>query len=218
MSQSIDDKLAALAQFVSRLDLPTPTALVPDGEFRWLSIDAELEGDLADCRVLVVGANAVEDARAFATRDARYVMACALESDRGPSHNGNEQRIDVQPITWHELDPGGHGRFDLVLCNDLVHRVSEPLTLLTTLRAMTNDGGTLLISSLMIDDPERSEYLRFVPCRDGGAESWWFVPGRLAFRWLVQAAGFDVVAEFGEREGPRDLFPAVAGYLRATAS
>ena len=56
-----------------------------------------------------------------------------------------------------------------------------------------------------------------IPDRYAGDASWWFVPGRLAFRWIVQAAGFDVQAEFGEREGPRDLFPVVNVYLRAIA-
>jgi hypothetical protein len=70
---------------------------------------------------------------------------------------------------------------------------------------------------MMIDDPERSEYLRFVPDRFAGDPTWWFVPGRLAVRWLLQTAGFEVEGEFAEREGPRDLFPVVCAYLRATA-
>ncbi len=66
-------------------------------------------------------------------------------------------------------------------------------------------------------DPERSEYLRFVPDRHAGDPLLWFIPGRLALRWMVQTAGFDVEAEFGESEGPREGFPVLTGYLRARA-
>ena len=100
-------------------------------------------------------------------------------------------------------------------CNELLHRVVEPLALLKTLRRMIAEDGTLLIGSMMIADPERSEYLRFIPDRYDGDPDWWFVPGRLAFRWLVQAAGFEIETAFGEHEGPQDWLPLITGYLLA---
>jgi hypothetical protein len=74
-----------------------------------------------------------------------------------------------------------------------------------------------LIGAMVLGDPERSEFLRFVPDRFAGDPNYWFVPGRLAFRWLVETAGFRVEAEFGEQEGPRDEFPVASTYLRAHA-
>jgi len=177
---------------------------------------------------LVIGGAAIEDARELAARGAAYVLSCAAPPEREPSLGGVEGRIeldgegvdgriDYQPLGWEELAPARQGTFDLILCDDLVHRVTEPLSLLRALRVMTSEGGVLLIGAMMIDDPERSEYLRFVPDRYAADPSWWFVPGRLALRWLLQAAGFVVEAEFGEREGPRDLFPVVRAYLKAVA-
>ncbi len=145
--------------------------------------------------MLVVGPAAEYDAAAFTARGAAHVVA---------------------EDAWKRLDPVRHGRFDIVHCNDLLHRELEPIALLRTLRRMTATEGTLLIGSMMIADPERSEYLRFIPDRYAGNPTWWFLPGRLAFRWLVQTAGFAIEAAFAEHEGPRDSFPVVTGYLRAT--
>lgn len=116
-----------------------------------------------------------------------------------------------------QLDTDSEEGFDVVYCDGLLHRVREPLALLRRLRHLTRDGGTLVIGSILISDPERSEYLRFVPDRYAGDPSWWFVPGRLAFRWLVQSAGFEIEAAFGERNGTTEPFAVMRGYLRARA-
>jgi hypothetical protein len=162
---------------------------------RWVALDREFEGQIAGKRVLVVDESTGYDAAMFAERDAAGVVCC----DR-PG----------------KPDPLGDATFDIVHCADLLHRVCEPIALLATLRRMVADDGTLLIGSMMIADPERSEYLRFIPDRIDGDPSWWFVPGRLAFRWLVQTAGFEVESEFGEYESPLDGLPIVFGYLRGT--
>jgi hypothetical protein len=67
---------------------------------------------------------------------------------------------------------------------------------------------------VLLDDPERSELIRFVPDADGGGS---FVPGRLAFRWLVETTGFEVEAELDTVELPAARFPTSHGYLRAVA-
>jgi SAM-dependent methyltransferase len=177
-----------------------------------------MDGRIAGRRVLVIGGEVVKDAQAFNSRGAGYVLGCVEPGQQGAPEDVGQPGIDLRSVGWQGLDPDAHGTFDLVLCNDLLHRVAEPLTLLRKLRALTSGGGTLLIGAMLIDDPERSEYLRFVPDRFAGDPSWWFVPGPLAFHWLVQSAGFEVEAEFAQREGPRDLFPVVSAYLRATAS
>jgi SAM-dependent methyltransferase len=183
-----------------------PSATVSDGEARWAEIDRELAGRIARRRVLVVGPDPYGDHAAYVARGAMGVTVCAHPDG---------------------LEPNGDRPFEIVHCDDLLHRVPEPVTLLRTLRRAIADGGLLLIGSMMIDDPERSEYLRFIPdwqafalpgstrCHGGHAGS--FLPGRLAFRWMVATAGFEVEAAFGEREASDGPVPLVTGYLRATA-
>lgn len=214
MSESLEHRLVALAELVEQLPAAAAREAEPADEPRWRELAPQLPDRLARGRALVIGGPAIEDARQLAARGAAYVLACAPP----PECDGAlGDPIDCQPLGWQELDPELHGTFDLVLCNDLVHRVTEPLTLLRALRAIAGDGATLLIGAMMIDDPERSEYLRFVPDRYAGDPSWWFIPGRLALRWLLQAGGFVVETELAEREGPRDLFPVVEAYLKAIA-
>ncbi|MFL5886525.1 MAG: hypothetical protein ACJ77M_15745, partial [Thermoleophilaceae bacterium] len=63
-----------------------------------------------------------------------------------------------------------------------------------------------------------SEHVRFVPGSYFGDPTWWWVPGRLALRWMLEAAGFEVHSEFGEVDGPAGQFPVTNGYFRATAA
>ncbi|MGI8412587.1 MAG: class I SAM-dependent methyltransferase [Solirubrobacteraceae bacterium] len=189
-------------------------------DLRWAELGQHIDTHLAGRRVLVVGSGAGYDAFAFAARGAEYVLACE-PSDAFRQAEFLESiyksGVDFQPLHWSALEPTCQGRFDIVHCDGLLHRVLDPMTLLSTLHRMTAQHGRLLVGSMMLADPERSELLRFVPDRHAGDPTWWFVPGRLAFRWLVETAGFDVEIEFGEREGPRDGFPVVTGYLRAAA-
>lgn len=219
MSDSTQAKLKALAKLVDELPFQRPREPAPFRGQRWTEIERQLEGLPADRRALVVGGEAIADAQALLERGAAYVLACVPPSEaEGPDPQVDQQAgLEVRSRSWQELDRELDGSFDLVLCNDLVHRVTEPLRLLQALRSVTVAGGTLVIGSMMIDDPERSEYLRFIPDRHAGDPSWWFVPGRLALRWLLQTAGFVVELELGEREGPHDRFPVVEGYLKATA-
>lgn len=219
MSDSAPRRLEALAELVERLEIPAASRPVKDDAQRWLEIDQQLGGELANLRALVVGGDVAHDAQALVERGAGYVLGClpaAHGEPRGPKA-GTRPAPELRPLDWRELDPERHGRFELVLCSDLLHRVTEPLTLLQLLRTMMAADGTLLIGAVMLEDPERSEYLRFIPDRYAGDASWWFVPGRLAFRWLLQVAGFEVDAEFAVHEVPGDLVAVVAGYLRATA-
>jgi hypothetical protein len=190
------------------------------GDLRWADIAAHVGANLGGRRVLLVGPRAGHDALAFAPGEPDYLLACEPpdrlhDAEVLASRDGS--RIELIALPWHTLDPDRHGSFDIVHCGGLLHRVLEPMMLLRTLRRMTIEGGVLLVESMILGDPERSEFLRFVPARYAGDPSWWFVPGRLAFRWLVETAGFRVEAEFGEVEGPRDGFPVGSGYLRAVA-
>jgi SAM-dependent methyltransferase len=148
-------------------------------------------------RVLIVADGQAAEAIEFALRDGRDTLAW--------------------PGRWEDLDPLREGTFGVVCCEDVLQRALDPMALLLKLRTMLIPGGTLLIGSMLLADPERSEYLRFTPTGHAGNLTWRFIPGRLAFSWMLQAAGFEVEDEFGEREGPRESFPLVHAFLRARA-
>jgi SAM-dependent methyltransferase len=182
---------------------------------RWTELAERVDAILVGRRVLVVGPRAGYDASVFAARHADRVLACDPTDSAALSGSRNGSAVEYVPSGWEALDPGRHGTFDIVHCSGLVHRVLEPMALLGTLHRMTAHDGTLLVESMMLADPTQSEFLRFIPDRHAGDPSWWFIPGRLAFRWMVHTAGFSVEAEFGEIEGPREGFPTVSGYLQA---
>jgi hypothetical protein len=88
-----------------------------------------------------------------------------------------------------DLALAGSG-FDLVHTGAL-HRQLHPQAFLERLGALLAPSGALLVGSAQLPDVEHSELARFVP---GPTTTWW-VPGRLCLRWVVEAAGFAVVAE-----------------------
>lgn len=218
VSPRLKGELEALGEMVEQLVTFTRARSPSGADVRWLELDRQTDGQISGRRILVVGTGIREDASGFAARGAAYVLGC--ESPPAPERSrrsSDGSGVALLQLSWQELDPVEHGTFDVVHCDGLLHRVTDPLLLLRTLRSMMVPEGTLLLRSMVLTDPERSEYLRFVPDRFAGDPSWQFVPGRLAFRWLVQTAGFDVLAEFGEWEGPRDLVPVAAVYLKAIA-
>jgi SAM-dependent methyltransferase len=146
-------------------------------------------------RVLIVADRARAEAIELAVRGAREVLAW--------------------PGPWQDLDPEREGSFAVVCCEGVLERVLDPMALLLKLRTIVAPNGLLLLGSTLLADPERSEYLRFAPTGHTGDPSPGFMPGRLALRWMVQTAGFEVQEEFGEREGPREGFPLVHAFLRA---
>ncbi len=181
--------LDRLQQTIDALErLASEFAVAKDDDHR-SELAGQCDGRLQGSRVLILGGTHIAPAFAGAAE--------VVECDRA----------------WREIE----GNFEIVCCDGLLHRVPEPTALLHKLRALLLDGGLLLISSLVVADPERSEYLRFAPAGHAGDPDVRFIPGRLAFRWMVGAAGFEVEHEFGEREGPREGFPAVFTFLRARA-
>ncbi len=238
-ARSVEESLQGLRATIDRLardsglSLRAEPATLEADRRRWTALDAYLAGRLDGRRVLDVGCGGSHDALAFAARGAEHVLCCVPPGDRRadtvaptrgavgdgePVAGADEARVELQAEGWAALDPERDGTFEIVHCHGLLHRVLEPVSLLMALRRMAAGRGTLLIDSMMLADPERSELLRFVPDRHAGDPSCWFIPGRLAFRWLVETAGFEVEAELGETEGPRDGFPVVTGYLRARAA
>jgi tRNA (mo5U34)-methyltransferase len=186
---------------------------------RWIGLGSEIPKNLAGKRVLDVGSNAGYDPFMFALRGAETVVGCEpfgfyhqavfLESIY---HAG----VQFEQIGWEKLSTERFGTFDLIHCNGLLYHEPNPMGMLLRLRSMLAPNGELFLGSMMLNDPEQSEYLRFVPGSYFGDETWWFVPGRLALRWLLEVTGFRIAYTFGEWSGPPGEFPVVNGYFRAT--
>jgi tRNA (mo5U34)-methyltransferase len=189
-------------------------------DLRWRGLDAHVP-DLNGKRVLDVGSNAGYDPFMFHLRGAAYVLACEpfdfIEQARF-LESIYRTGIDLQRIGWQQLDPGQHGTFDLIHCHGVLYHEAHPMHMLQTLRPMLADDGAMLFGSMMLADPELSEYARFVPGPYYGDPTWWWVPGRLAMRWMLEAAGFESVEEFGFSEGPPGEFRTMNGYFKLRAA
>ena len=186
---------------------------------RWIELRREIPSDLGGKRVLDIGSNAGYDPFMFRLHGAEHVLAC----EPGASHQQAlflesiyRSGVTFDQIGWQELDPRRHGKFDLVHCNDLLHREAHPLLMLQQLRDMLAEDGQAIIGTMMLADPGLSEHVRFVPGPYHDDPSCWWVPGRLAVRWMLESVGLAVECEFGERDGPAGEFPVVTGYFQAS--
>jgi hypothetical protein len=108
-----------------------------------------------------------------------------------------------------------HGVFDIVHCNGVLYHELHPMLMIQKLREMVADNGKLLLGSMVLERAETSEYVRFVPCEYYGDPTWWWVPGRLAIRWMLETSGFVVEEQFGTAPGPSGEFPVVTTYFLA---
>jgi tRNA (mo5U34)-methyltransferase len=184
---------------------------------RWVLLGEEVAEDLSGTRVLDVGSNAGYDPFMFKRRGADHVLACEPFEFIEQALFLEEiykTGVDFQRIGWQDLDPAVHGSFDLVHCHGVLYHEPNPMGLLARLWQMTAPGGTLLMGSMQLADPTLSEYARFVPLSYYGDPTWWWVPGRLTLRWLVESAGFDVSGAFGDGPGPPGEFETINGYVR----
>ncbi len=187
---------------------------------RWVGLSGQVPRDLSGKRVLDVNSNAGYDSFMFSLRGADHVLACEpsvfhhqavfLES---LYHTG----VDLENIGWQDLSPRRHGRFDLIHCNGVFYHEPRMMEMLGRLREMLADGGEMLFGTMMLANPELSEYVRFVPGTYYADPSWWWVPGHLAMRWMLEAAGFTLMGEFGLHDGPPGEFSVVNGYFRTRA-
>jgi SAM-dependent methyltransferase/predicted O-methyltransferase YrrM len=186
---------------------------------RWLGL-RDVVGDITGKRVLDIGSNAGYDPFMFHLLGAGEVLACEpfefiaqAQFLEGIYRTG----VHLEQIGWQALDPNVHGRFDLIHCNGVLYHEPDPLGMLARLRTMLSDDGELLLGSMMLASAEHSEYARFVPADYAGDPTWWWVPGRLALRWMLDVSGFSVGPDLGVFEGPRGQFAVVNGYYRGRA-
>jgi SAM-dependent methyltransferase len=183
---------------------------------RWQTL-GEYVGDLQGTRVLDVGSNAGYDPFMFKLRGANEVVACepfAFFRQMQFLESIYRTGIELRQIGWQQLDPRELGRFDLIHCNGVVYHDPNPLGMLLRLRSMLADDGEMLFGSMLHGAAEQSEYIRFVPDAYAGDKTWWFVPGRLAMRWMLEVTGF-AVEELTVAEGPRGEFRTLNAYFRA---
>lgn len=214
----LEQQVAALEPWLQGPFLIAGNFVIPglwrnDRRWEWLSKHI---GDLAGRRVLDVGSNAGYDPFMFKLRGASEVIACEpfdfihqarfLESIYRTG-------VNFEQIGWQQLDPVVHGRFDVVHCHGVLYHEPHPILMLQKLRSMLADDGELLFGSMLHASTEQSEYIRFVPDSYAGDRTWWFVPGRLSMRWMLEVVGFEV-EELILSEGPRGEFPTMNGYFR----
>jgi SAM-dependent methyltransferase len=186
-------------------------------DHRWRTLRSHLP-EVEGARVLDVGSNAGYDPFMFKLLGAADVMACEpFEFIRQMEFLESIYRTGIRPcrMRWQDLDAERDGRYELVHCHGVLYHEVHPMVLLQRLREMLTDDGVLLFGSMMLADPELSECARFIPGSYYNDPSWWWVPGRLAMRWMLEAVGLKVVEEFGLSPGPPGEFPTVNGYFRA---
>jgi hypothetical protein len=106
------------------------------------------------------------------------------------------------------------GAFDLAICGSGLETDAHPLATYAWVRRAIKPEGVLIAGSRVLSDPTKSQYARFVPASESSAASCW-LPGRLAFRWMVEVSGFDVggwLGDAGDEQGDRPV------YLQAKAA
>jgi SAM-dependent methyltransferase len=184
---------------------------------RWETLGAEIPASLAGMRVLDIGSNAGYDPFRFSLRDPDHVLACepfAFIEQARFLESIYQTGIELRKTGWQWLDPAVDGRFDLVHCHGVLYHEPDPLALLERLFEMTTDGGLCVFGSMMHGDPAMADLARMVPLSYFGDDTWWWAPGPVAMRQMLESVGFEVEKSFGVSTGPPGEFPTINGYFR----
>ena len=185
---------------------------------RWLGLHSVLADFVAGKRALDVGSNAGYDAFMLHLLGATDVLACEpFEFHEQAVFLESIYRtgIDLRRIGWEDLDPAEHGTFDLVHCNGVLYHELRPAEMIRRLASMVAPGGRLLLGTMMLAEPEHAEHARFVPGEYYNDPTWWWVPGRIVVKRLIEQAGMVVQRDLGTFGGPPGHFKTVNGYFEA---
>lgn len=185
---------------------------------RWEILGDEVPASLAGKRVLDVGSNAGYDPFRFNLRDPEHVLACepfAFINQARFLESIYQTGIELRQTSWQWLDPAKEGSFDLVHCHGVLYHEVDPLGLLERLYELTAPGGLCLFGSMMHADPTLADLSRLIPLSYFGDETWWWTPGPVAMRQMLESVGFRVEKSFGFSDGPPGEFPTINGYFRA---
>lgn len=186
---------------------------------RWRGLAPHVPDDLSGARVLDVGCNAGYDPFMFRLLGAEYVLGAEPFDFIRQARFLEEiyaSGVDFQQLGWQDLHPDRHGTFDLVHCHGVLYHEFHPMALLQRLQLLLAPSGTLLFGSMMLAAPEFAEQMRFVPGAYYGDPTWWWVPGRLAMRWMLEAVGLPVLDELAVHDGPPGEFRTINGYFRCS--
>ena len=188
---------------------------------RWAELAPEIAEDVPGRRVLDVGSDAGYDSFMFA----RLGAASVVGLEAGEAHQQAvllesmyRTGVEFRRHGWPRLVSADLGQFDIVHCRATLCREPNPVALLEALRPTLRDGGTLLLGTMLLTDPERSECIQLVPTGLEEEPAWWLVPGRLALRWMLGAAGFVVRDELAMSRVPEGELRVVDGYVRCIAA
>src|SRR5215207_3538570 len=166
---------------------------------------AELPDDLAGRRILDVPSNAGYVAFALSLRGAEQLIAC----EPSPSHHQAlalerlySSGVDFRPLGWADLHSRELGRFDLIHADGLLDGEFRPFPALEQVRELLAEDGRLYLGFTRLAAAERSVYVRLVERgRDANLNG---LPGRVALRWMVEAAGLSLLREIGVRSSDLD--------------
>jgi SAM-dependent methyltransferase len=186
---------------------------------RWETLGPEVPESLAGMRVLDIGSNAGYDPFRFNLRDPDYLLACepfAFIEQARFLNSIYKADIELRQTGWQALSVDIEGSFDLVHCHGVLYHEVDPLGLLKKLFEMTRPGGLCLFGSMMHGEPTLADLSRLVPLAYFGDETWWWCPGPVAMRQMLESVGFEVEKTFGISPGPPGEFPTINGYFRAT--
>jgi hypothetical protein len=121
----------------------------------------------------------------------RKILDVRPEADPVSEEIESRKATDIRVWDGAEDLPADAGGFDLVICREALNRTAYPANFLSRLWAATPEGATLVIQCRVMTPVDLSMYARFVEAATGDGEFEW-LPGRLAFRWLVETSGFDI--------------------------
>jgi tRNA (mo5U34)-methyltransferase len=183
-------------------------------DLRWDHLAPHLP-DIAGKTVLDIGSNAGYDAFRFSALGASHVVACEPYKFIEQAKFLNtlyDTNVEFSEKRWQDLDPDSMGRFDIVHCHGVLYHEPHPQALLDRIRLMLSPNGCAIVGSILHNEPTRSDSIRFLPRGYFNDPTWWFLPGRLAFRWMLEAAGLQSTIELNPTAGAPGEFETIDQY------